>query len=192
MRVYYQKKESINCIPIPIIDKVEVITSPSARYDSEGTGGILNIILKKQELLGVNGNFVANIGVPNTYGGSASINFRNDKFNIFTVNSLRQSRSKGYFYNDNEYFNGDDPSTFLEEERKPLRDNGSIFTNLGIEFYLKENTSLILSGFYRDRKGDNVPEVALCKELGIEMLWNVGGDKIQSSSWLVNKSKENQ
>ena len=43
-----------------------------------------------------------------------------------------------------------------------------------------------------DRKGDNVPEVALCEELDIQMLWNVGGDKIQSSSWLVEKSKENQ
>ena len=41
-----------------------------------------------------------------------------------------------------------------------------------------------------DRKDDNVPEVAVCKELDIQMLWNVGGDKIQSSSWLVEKSKE--
>ena len=41
-----------------------------------------------------------------------------------------------------------------------------------------------------DRKGNNVPEVALCNDLGIELLWNVGGDKIQSSSWLVEKSKE--
>ena len=41
-----------------------------------------------------------------------------------------------------------------------------------------------------DRKGDNVPEVALCDELGIQMLWNVGGEKAQSSSWLVEKSKE--
>ena len=77
----------------------------------------------------MNGNFVVNGGFPKTYGGSASVNFRNEKFNVFTVNSIRQSRSKGFYYNDNEYFNGDDPSTFLEEERKPLRDNGSIFTN---------------------------------------------------------------
>ena len=41
-----------------------------------------------------------------------------------------------------------------------------------------------------DRKDDNVPEVAVCQEMGIQMLWNVGGDKIQSSSWLVEKSKE--
>jgi len=41
-----------------------------------------------------------------------------------------------------------------------------------------------------DRKGDNTPEVALCSELGIELMWNVGGGKIQSSSELVSKSKE--
>ena len=40
-----------------------------------------------------------------------------------------------------------------------------------------------------DRKDDNVPEVALCNELGIELRWNIGGGKIQSSSELVAKSK---
>ena len=43
-----------------------------------------------------------------------------------------------------------------------------------------------------DRKDDNVPEVAVCKELGIKMLWNVGGEKSQSSSELVAKQKENK
>jgi D-beta-D-heptose 7-phosphate kinase/D-beta-D-heptose 1-phosphate adenosyltransferase len=43
-----------------------------------------------------------------------------------------------------------------------------------------------------DRKGNNVPEVALCEDLGIEMLWNIGGGKIQSSSTLVDKRRENE
>ena len=43
-----------------------------------------------------------------------------------------------------------------------------------------------------DRKNNNVPEVALCEELGIEMIWNIGGDKIQSSSDLVNKRRQNE
>ena len=43
-----------------------------------------------------------------------------------------------------------------------------------------------------DRKKENTPEMNLCDELGIQMLWGVGGsDKPQSSSWLVNKFKEN-
>ena len=41
-----------------------------------------------------------------------------------------------------------------------------------------------------DRKNDNTPEVELCKKLGIELEWNVGGDKIQSSSELVDKMKK--
>jgi len=41
-----------------------------------------------------------------------------------------------------------------------------------------------------DRKGENdIPELAVCRELGIEMIFNVGGDKTQSSSWLINKVK---
>ena len=40
-----------------------------------------------------------------------------------------------------------------------------------------------------DRKNTNTPEMDVCEELGIELLWNVGGDKIQSSSDLVNKAK---
>jgi len=43
-----------------------------------------------------------------------------------------------------------------------------------------------------DRKDDNTPEVALCQSLNIELRWNVGGDKIQSSSELVAKHKKNK
>ena len=40
-----------------------------------------------------------------------------------------------------------------------------------------------------DRKSDNVPEIDLCQKLGIELVWNLGGDKIQSSSDLVSNKE---
>ena len=153
--------QGLQQLPAESIEKVEVVTSPSARYGAEGTAGILNIILKKQELLGFNGNFVANGGqtyakvIPSNYGGSANINLRKNKFNIFSTNSYNKSLSIGKVFNENEYFNGDDPSTYLEETRKPERENFSFFSSLGVEYYLKEKTSLILSGFIRDRSGDD-------------------------------------
>ena len=153
--------QGLQQLPAESIEKVEVVTSPSARYGAEGTAGILNIILKKQELLGFNGNFVTNAGqtqsdvIPSNYGGSANINLRKDKFNIFSTNSYNKSLSIGKISNKNEYFNESEPSTFVEELRKPERENFSFFSSLGLEYFFEENTSLILSGFIRDRKGDD-------------------------------------
>ena len=153
--------QGLQQLPAESIEKVEVVTSPSARYGAEGTAGILNIILKKQELLGFNGNFVANTGqtysdvIPSNYGGSANINLRRNKFNIFSTNSYSKSLSLGKVFNQNEYFNGDQPSTFVDELREPQRENFSFFSSLGFEYYFKDKTSLILSGFVRDRSGDD-------------------------------------
>ena len=51
-------------LPSDAIEKVEVITSPSARYEAQGSGGIINIILRKSKKLGLNGSLSSNIGYP--------------------------------------------------------------------------------------------------------------------------------
>ncbi len=69
------------------------------------------------------------------------------------------------------------------------------FTDRSVCHELKEirslypNTNIIFANG-GDRLADNVPEAKVCKELGIEMVFNVGGEKIQSSSNLVQKQKE--
>jgi outer membrane receptor for ferrienterochelin and colicin len=67
-----------------LIESVEVITNPSARYDAEGEVGIINIILKKKKKKGVNGSFSLNAGYPDNYGASFNINFRRNKLNFFS------------------------------------------------------------------------------------------------------------
>ncbi|MGO3182891.1 MAG: TonB-dependent receptor [Aequorivita sp.] len=80
--------DALRQLPAEAIERVEVITSPSARYDAEGTAGILNIILKKEKTLGLNGSISTTIGVPTTSSASGNINLRTDKFNIFNTTGI--------------------------------------------------------------------------------------------------------
>ena len=59
-----------------MIERIEVITNPSARYEAEGSAGIINIVLKKESRKGVNGTFGADLGHPSNYALSANVNAR--------------------------------------------------------------------------------------------------------------------
>ncbi len=76
-------------IPASTIKDIEIITNPSAKYDAEGTSGILNIILKKQIKQGVNGIINTSAGTWNKYTGDAQFNIKAKKFNIFMGGLLR-------------------------------------------------------------------------------------------------------
>lgn len=75
-------KAALNGISPDMIDRIEVITNPSAKYDAAGTAGILNIILKKERKSGLNGALTANAGTPESYGLGVNLNYRTDKINL--------------------------------------------------------------------------------------------------------------
>ena len=76
--------DALTRLPAESIDKVEVITSPSARYQAEGTRGIINNLFAKRFLKGLNVVFNLSAGKNETYNGSANLNYRKGKFNFFT------------------------------------------------------------------------------------------------------------
>lgn len=150
--------QGLRSLPAESIEKVEVVTSPSARYEASGTAGILNVILKKEELEGFNGSFILNGGFPTTYGGNATLNWRTKKLNLFSTTSLRDSESRGGGIFESENF---DPIRFVNENREYDRNRKSIFFNLGAEYYFDEKTSLTLSGFVRrsNNESNNTTEI---------------------------------
>jgi len=79
-----QQGNALGTITADMIDRIEVITNPSAKYDAEGTSGIINIVLKKEEKRGLNGSVSLNTGVPNNHSLGFSINNRTEKFNLFS------------------------------------------------------------------------------------------------------------
>lgn len=142
-------------LPSESIEKVEVITSPSARYDAEGTGGILNIVLKKQERSGFNGNFNINGGVPETFRGTATVNWKTKKLNLFSTNTIGRRTSISNGLSENEYFNGEDTNSYLFEKGKTNRERDQLFLSLGAEYFINDSSTFTLNGFFRDNEGTN-------------------------------------
>lgn len=90
-----------------LIDKVEIITNPSARYEAEGMAGIINIIMKKNQKQGFNGAIESTLGYPENFGATAIINYRKNKLNFFLNYGLfyRKTPGKGNLYQE-VYTNG--------------------------------------------------------------------------------------
>lgn len=136
-------------LPADAIEKVEVITSPSARYDAEGTAGILNIVLKKEKTLGINGSINATVGVPFNARATTNFNLRTDKFNIFNTLGYFHSESPGNGYFDNNYFSENSDFDRIIEDRDISRLNDGFNINIGMEYFLTEKSSVTGSFFYR-------------------------------------------
>ena len=142
-------------LPADAIERVEVITSPSARYNAEGTAGILNIILKKEKTLGFNGSFTAQAGHPDQAGLSANINYRTGKFNIFNTTGFRYFDAPGNSFSNTYYFerlNSQDeiidPYRIIED-RNMQRLNRNFNTSLGLEYYINDRSSITATTFWR-------------------------------------------
>ncbi len=135
-------------MPASSIERIEVITNPSAKYKPEGTSGIINIVLKKNTSLGFNGNIAANAGNQDRYNGNARLNYNPGSFNIYGSYSIRKdSRNR---INDDNRLQTDAASTLtfygetLNSYARPL----SHIVMLGADYHIDPQNVVGLSGDY--------------------------------------------
>jgi outer membrane receptor for ferrienterochelin and colicins len=148
--------DALRLIPADAIDKVEVITNPSARYDAEGGGGIINIILKKGKNQGLNGTVTGTIGVPTNRGLTGNINFKSDNFNLFTNQGFNYRESPGNSLTDSEYFNADGTTrNYIYERRTNSRNGNNYNGNFGFDWYLDPTITWTNTFSYRKNTTDN-------------------------------------
>ena len=140
-----QSGNALGTITAEMIEKVEVITNPSAKYEAEGTAGIINIVLKKEEREGLNGSFTLNSGSPLNNSAGLSINRRTERFNVFSQLGYGYRKLPSMFRNSN-----------LNSITKDLiKTKGTDYRNeeyynliLGTDYYINKQNVITLSGFY--------------------------------------------
>ncbi|QCX38674.1 TonB-dependent receptor [Aureibaculum algae] len=134
---------ALGTITADMIESIEVITNPSAKYEASGTAGILNIILKKEDKKGWNGSISANTGIPDNHSIGLSLNRRTEKFNLFA------QLGAGYrsLPRDSESMNTDlTNNEVIYSKGKDYRDETFFNLTLGADYHINELNVLTLSG----------------------------------------------
>ena len=169
--------EALRQLPAESIDKVEVITSPSARYEAEGSAGIINIILVKNKFGGFNGSLSSNIAYPKSFGVSGNLNYRTKKYNLFLNSGYNNGTSIGNSYYKSEFLKPEGNDELIEN-RVFDRNRVGWNTNAGIEYFITEKSSLTTSLFLSDRDNNNLATNQLFStDFGLETIETLRQEK---------------
>ncbi|GAB3040824.1 TonB-dependent receptor domain-containing protein [Spirosoma pulveris] len=137
-------------IPASNIERVEIITNPSSRYDADGASGIINIILKKERAPGFNGTVQLNVGTRDKYNASVNLNARLKKLNLFGSYNFRDFRRFQYRISDRQNLFTDSVS-YLSQRNDAVRRSVNNNLRLGFDYALTSRDNLTVSALYRPR-----------------------------------------
>jgi outer membrane receptor for ferrienterochelin and colicins len=152
--------DALKLLPADAVEKVEVITNPSARYDAEGGGGIINIVIRKGKANGLNGSIMVNAGDPETYGVSANLNKKTNDFNLFSNIGYNYRTNLGNTMVDAEYFNSDgSTSRFINERRTNERLSKGLNVNFGADLNISKSATWTNAITFRKNSGENPDNV---------------------------------
>ncbi len=136
-------------IPADQIDRVEIITNPSVKFDASATGGILNVIMKKNLKPGYNGMVMAYVGTGDRYGGMANLNVKEGKWNVSAMFSHNQSMNRTNGFTNRTQLDTLKNKTvtgYFNQTNNTNFQNQFDFARLGIDYNLNVRNTLSLNG----------------------------------------------
>ena len=162
-----QPNEALQQIPATSIKDIEVITNPSAKYDPEGTAGIINIVTKKDALKGISGIVHMNAGLDEKYGGDFQFNYKTDKFKAFIGADYNNRNYPGSMEMKNRTFRGDTTSHLTSQGSNDDIDRDYSF-RAGIDWYFSEKSTLSISGRYGNGWNKEISKTTYNEWLGVD------------------------
>jgi len=150
-------KSLLDGLPASSIERIEIVTNPSAKYDPDGTSGIINIVLKKNAKRGLNGNFQVSGATGNAYNASAGLSMRNTKFNLY--GNYAFDYREGYRNNYTELKQvANDTNYYFDQSREGTDLSSTHTAKVGMDLYLNDRNILTWSvsgnSGLRERTGD--------------------------------------
>ncbi|MFN1218018.1 TonB-dependent receptor domain-containing protein [Chryseobacterium kwangjuense] len=142
---------ALQSIPADQIERIEVITNPSSKFEASGTAGILNIILKKSKKTGFNGSVIGTLGYLPQTNLNANLNWRKGNFTWFLNGGGGYRESKNTNRNNDDFNNAvlDDDLVQRNTDSETKSKNNNYNASAGIVYDISEKTSINASGTVR-------------------------------------------
>lgn len=177
----------LKTMPSNMVDQIEIMTNPSAKYDASGNSGIINIKTKKNKQRGFNGSLGVNYGqgVYARTNNSLNLNYRNGKFNLFANFSGNYRESYQVLNIKRRYLNSDKTTNAIFQQSSwEKRFNNNYNSKIGVDFYASKHTTfgVVFTGFTTpsSQVGNNVSY--LKSNIGrVDSI--VTADRSENSSW---------
>jgi outer membrane receptor protein involved in Fe transport len=135
-------------IPSDQIERIEIITNPSVKYDASATGGILNVIMKKNTKPGYNGMVMGGVGTNDRYTGMVNLNVKESPFNFFVMYNYNQSTNLNNGFTDRTNFNNGTLLGYYNQTDLARFSNAFQFGRAGFDYNINNRNSITLSGNY--------------------------------------------
>lgn len=155
-------KTALQMIPAETIDRVEVINNPSAKFEANGGGGIINIVLKKDKAIGYNVMFNAGVATRGQLNGTANASLRLKKFNFFGNYNGRYESSTGSGYSYRQNLTADTAGAwYFTQDSHNKNSNHQNGGRIGLDYYLDEYNTFTLSEGFSSSQGNSEDNILL-------------------------------
>jgi len=145
--------DALRQIPASALENIEVITNPSAKYEPDGTAGIINLVMKKNAMNGLNGIVNASVGTGDKYRGDFTLNYRTEKVNFFVGADWRDETGYGRMISDRETYLTDTIRYLSMDGSRDYVRSGNNF-KAGTDIYFSQNTTMTLAGEFGKSKSE--------------------------------------
>lgn len=136
--------DALKQIPSSAIENIEIITNPSVKYDPDGMAGIINVVMKKNVLSGVNGIVNLNIGTGDKYGADLMLNYKTKKYNWFLGANWNDETNYGDMKMFRETYKNDTTNFLNTIGRRNMARGGNNLKG-GVDYYISDKTTVTVS-----------------------------------------------